>query len=69
MHMCNNADRLEKWEAPPISHVCKELTNVHGLIIQQKAANEQSLKQVNYQLAANQQSLEQVNIQLRFAVL
>ena len=63
--------------------MCKELTNVHGLIIQQKAANEQSLKQVNYQLAtseenlkqmndkldANEKSLKQVDDLLRFAVL
>ena len=81
--ICICIDELEKWEAPPISHVCKELTKVHGLIIQQKAANEQNLNQVKSQLAAseqnlkqvkdqldtNEQSLKQMNDQLRFAVL
>ena len=49
--------------------MCEKLTKVHGLVIQQKAANEQSLKQVNDQLAANEQSLKQVNDQMRFAVV
>lgn len=39
-------DALDKWEAPPISHVSRELMKVHGLITQQKVAMEQVMKEL-----------------------
>ena len=42
--MCT--DELDKWEAPPISHVSRELMKVHGLITQQKVAMEQVMKEL-----------------------
>ena len=40
-------DALDKWEAPPISHVSRELMKVHGLITQQKVAMEQVMKELH----------------------
>jgi len=45
-----NVEILDKWEAPPISQVSKELLKVHGLIRQHEAANEQSFSHVHDEL-------------------
>lgn len=50
--------KLEKWEATPISHVCKELNEVHSLLRQQRVTSERNFNVLN----------EKLN-QLRFAAL
>ena len=50
---------LDKWEAPPISQVSKEITKMHNSIKQQETANAQLIKQVNKEIHRLQSNMEE----------
>ena len=50
---------LDKWEAPPISQVSKEITKMHDSIKQQETANAQLIKQVNNEIHRLQSKIEE----------
>ena len=53
-----NADLLEKWEAPPINQVTKELVKLHRLIKQREAANEQLHKEIQLMIQEKESAHE-----------
>ena len=64
--MCNSViifiydliDLLEKWEAPPINQVTKELVKLHRLIKQREAANEQLHKDMQLMIQEKESAHE-----------
>ena len=50
---------LDKWEAPPISQVSKEISKMHNSIKQQETANAQLIKQVNKEIHRLQSNMEE----------
>ena len=50
---------LDKWEAPPISQVSKEINKMHDSIKQQETANAQLIKQVNKEIHRLQSKIEE----------
>ena len=55
----NYTDLLDKWEAPPISQVSKEINKMHDSIKQQETANSQLIKQVNKEIHTLQSKMEE----------
>ena len=51
-------DLLEKWEAPPINQVTKELVKLRRLINQHEAANEQLHKEIQLMIQEKESAHE-----------
>ena len=60
MHMYS--DRLDKWEAPPISKVSKEIKQLHDSTKQQETANKQQLNDINNKLKQLQDQIKEKEI-------
>ena len=54
---------LDKWEAPPISQVSKEIKQVHGSIKQQETANGQLINEVSNELKQLKDQIEEKKIE------
>ena len=50
---------LDKWEAPPISQVSKEITKMYDSIKQQETANAQLIKQMSKEIHRLQSKIEE----------